>query len=77
MSCSWISTDWYRFKQQKRWAWENENRVDSNMKAFFPSIYANRWLGIRLEFVGALVVFTAAILSILSVIHGNGPSAGM
>jgi ATP-binding cassette subfamily C (CFTR/MRP) protein 1 len=47
------------------------------MKAFFPSIYANRWLGIRLEFVGALVVFTAATLSILAVINGNGPSAGM
>jgi ATP-binding cassette subfamily C (CFTR/MRP) protein 1 len=65
------------FKQQKRWAWESENRVDNNMKAFLPSIYANRWLGIRLEFVGSLVVFLAASLSILAVINGGGVSAGM
>ncbi|TID23587.1 abc metal ion transporter [Venturia nashicola] len=65
------------FKQQKRWAWENENRVDNNMKAFLPSIYANRWLGIRLEFVGSLVVFIAASLSILAVINGGNVSAGM
>ncbi|KAF2435180.1 putative ABC metal ion transporter [Tothia fuscella] len=64
------------FKQQPQWAYENENRVDANNKAFFPAIYANRWLGIRLEFVGSLVVFTAATLSILAVINGGGPSAG-
>jgi ATP-binding cassette subfamily C (CFTR/MRP) protein 1 len=64
------------FKQQQQWAYENENRVDSNLKAFFPAIYANRWLGIRLEFVGSLVVFLAATLSILAVINGGGPSAG-
>lgn len=65
------------FKQQKRWAWESETRVDNNMKAFLPSIYANRWLGIRLEFVGSLVVFLAASLSILAVINGGKVSAGM
>ncbi|RDI78769.1 hypothetical protein Vi05172_g11350 [Venturia inaequalis] len=65
------------FKQQERWAWESENRVDNNMKAFLPSIYANRWLGIRLEFVGSLVVFSAASLSILAVINGGNVSAGM
>jgi ATP-binding cassette subfamily C (CFTR/MRP) protein 1 len=64
------------FKQQQQWAYENEHRVDSNLKAFFPAIYANRWLGIRLEFVGSLVVFLAATLSILAVINGGGPSAG-
>ncbi|QDS69484.1 hypothetical protein FKW77_006663 [Venturia effusa] len=65
------------FKQQRRWAWENENRVDNNNKAFLPSTYANRWLGIRLEFVGALIVFSAASLSILAVINGGKLSAGM
>jgi ATP-binding cassette subfamily C (CFTR/MRP) protein 1 len=65
------------FKQQQRWIWENENRVDSNMKALFPSMYANRWLGIRLEFMGALIVSLSALLSILALINGLGPSAGM
>jgi ATP-binding cassette subfamily C (CFTR/MRP) protein 1 len=65
------------FKQQERWLWENEHRVDSNMKAFFPSLHANRWLGIRLEFMGGLIVSLSALLSILAVINGLGPSAGM
>src|ERR1700761_5005281 len=67
------------YKQQDRWSNENENRVDANLKAFFPSIHANRWLGIRLEFIGAIVVFCAASLSILAVVNYgiNGPSAGM
>ena len=65
------------FKQQDRWAWENENRVDTNMKAWLPSIWASRWLGVRLEFVGSLIVFSTATLSILAIMNGAGPSAGM
>ncbi|KAF2672384.1 ABC transporter family protein [Microthyrium microscopicum] len=65
------------FDQAQRWADENEHRVDNNNKAFFPAIHANRWLGIRLEFVGAMVVFGAATLSIVAVVRGGGPSAGM
>jgi ATP-binding cassette, subfamily C (CFTR/MRP), member 1 len=67
------------FRHESIWSDENEHRVDTNMKAFFPAIYANRWLGIRLEFIGALVVLLAASLSILSVINygAKGPSAGM
>jgi ATP-binding cassette, subfamily C (CFTR/MRP), member 1 len=67
------------YRQQDRWSSENENRVDANMKAFFPSIHANRWLGIRLEFIGALVVFCSASLSIMAVVNYgvSGPSAGM
>jgi ATP-binding cassette subfamily C (CFTR/MRP) protein 1 len=65
------------FKQQQRWIWENECRIDANLKALFPSIYAYLWLGIRLEFLGALVVSLSALLSILAVINGLGPSAGM
>jgi ATP-binding cassette, subfamily C (CFTR/MRP), member 1 len=65
------------FRQGKGWTWENENRVDNNMKAWLPAIYANRWLGIRLEFIGALVVFSTSSLSILNVINGGNLSAGI
>jgi ATP-binding cassette, subfamily C (CFTR/MRP), member 1 len=65
------------FQQQERWAWENEHRVDNNMKAAYPSVHANRWLGIRLELLGALVVFMTATLSILNVVNGGTISAGL
>lgn len=65
------------YRQQQRFLLENEWRVDSNLKAFFPSISANRWLAIRLEFLGAVVIFAAAGFSIISVASGSKLDAGM
>jgi ATP-binding cassette, subfamily C (CFTR/MRP), member 1 len=65
------------YKQTKRFAMENEWRMDANNRAFFPSISSNRWLAVRLEFIGSIVILTAAGLSIFSVAFGTGLSAGM
>lgn len=65
------------YRQQQRFLLENEWRVDSNMKAFFPSISANRWLAIRLEFIGAVVILASAGFAIISVANHSGLSAGM
>ena len=65
------------YRQQNRFELENEWRVDANLRAYFPSISANRWLAVRLEFIGAIVILAAAGFSIISVTNGNGPSAGM
>ncbi|KAL2282719.1 hypothetical protein FJTKL_10350 [Diaporthe vaccinii] len=64
------------YRQQLRFERENEWRVDSNLKAFFPSISANRWLAIRLEFIGAVVILAAAGFSILSVASHSGLGPG-
>ena len=65
------------YRQQARFALENEWRVDANLRTYFPSMSANRWLAVRLEFIGSLVIFAAAIFAIISVTTGGGPSAGM
>lgn len=65
------------YRQQQRFLLENEWRVDSNLKAFFPSISANRWLAIRLEFLGAVVILASAGFAIISVTSGSSLSAGM
>jgi ABC-type multidrug transport system fused ATPase/permease subunit len=44
----------------------NEEKIDENQKAHFLSTTANRWLGLRLEFVGTCVVFGAALFAVLS-----------
>lgn len=64
------------YRQQHRFERENEWRVDSNLKAFFPSISANRWLAIRLEFIGAVVILAAAGFAILAVATGTKLSPG-
>ncbi|KAJ5536597.1 Metal resistance protein YCF1 [Penicillium frequentans] len=65
------------YRQENRFALENEWRMDANLRAFFPSISANRWLAVRLEFIGSIIILSSAGLAILSVSTGSGVSAGM
>ncbi|KAI2615446.1 P-loop containing nucleoside triphosphate hydrolase protein [Hypoxylon sp. NC1633] len=65
------------YRQQERFELENEWRVDSNLRAYFPSVSSNRWLAIRLEFLGAFIILGAAGFAIISVTNHSGLSAGM
>ncbi|KAK3322412.1 P-loop containing nucleoside triphosphate hydrolase protein [Apodospora peruviana] len=65
------------YRQQDRFEHENEWRVDANLRAYFPSISANRWLAIRLEFIGAIVILMAAGFAVISVANGIPLSDGM
>ena len=65
------------YRQQQRFALENEWRVDANLRAYFPSMNANRWLAVRLEFIGSFIIFAAASFAIISVTTATELSAGM
>ena len=65
------------YRQTKRFAMENEWRIDANLRAYFPSISANRWLAVRLEFLGSIVILAAAGFAVVSVSSGSGISAGI
>jgi ATP-binding cassette subfamily C (CFTR/MRP) protein 1 len=65
------------YRQQGRFALENEWRMDANLRAYFPSINANRWLAVRLEFIGSIIILAAATFAIISVSTGSGLTAGM
>lgn len=54
------------FGEQERFIHESDQRVDHNQKAYFPSIVANRWLAIRLEFVGNCIVSCAALFAVIA-----------
>ena len=64
------------YEQSDRFTRENEWRVDLNVRAYFPLVSANRWLAVRLEFIGSLIIFSAASLSIVSLLT-TGMSAGL
>jgi ABC-type multidrug transport system fused ATPase/permease subunit len=40
--------------------------LDTNQRAYFLNFSANCWLGVRLDLVGSLIIFGAALLSILA-----------
>ncbi|KAJ1337700.1 ATP-binding cassette subfamily C (CFTR/MRP) member 1 [Microdochium nivale] len=65
------------YRQQDRFELDNEWRVDTNMRAYFPSISANRWLAVRLEFLGAIIIFAAAGFAVIIVTTGGNLDAGM
>lgn len=44
---------------------ESEGKVDFNQVCYFPSIIANRWLAIRLEMVGNLIILFAALFAVM------------
>ncbi|NWU14120.1 MRP3 protein, partial [Cephalopterus ornatus] len=49
-------------------------KVDENQKSYYPGIVSNRWLGIRVEFVGNCIVLFAALFA---VIGRNSLNAGL
>ncbi|CAJ0955316.1 unnamed protein product, partial [Mesorhabditis belari] len=44
---------------------ESARRVDENLATYYPSIVANRWLAVRLELVGNMIVLFAALFAAL------------
>ena len=47
------------------------NAVDKNNVAFIFTQLANRWLGLRLDYGGALIVFLAAVSSVAAALSGT------
>ncbi|XP_056257731.1 multidrug resistance-associated protein 1 [Seriola aureovittata] len=54
------------FGEQARFICESDQRVDHNQKAYYPGIVANRWLAVRLEFVGNCIVSFAALFAVIA-----------
>ena len=56
---------------------ENHHRVDVNHRAFFYLWVSNRWLSIRVDFVGSMVTFCSALSVVIFTKFKSGPDAGI
>ncbi|CAL8283935.1 unnamed protein product [Arctogadus glacialis] len=54
------------YGHQERFLKHNETTMDENIKTVYPWIVSNRWLAIRLEFLGNLVVFFSALFAVIA-----------
>ncbi|XP_039402379.1 canalicular multispecific organic anion transporter 1 isoform X3 [Mauremys reevesii] len=54
------------YGHQERFLQHNDRIMDMNQKSVYSWIVSNRWLAVRLEFVGNLVVFSAALLAVIT-----------
>nr|XP_021201313.2 multidrug resistance-associated protein 1 isoform X4 [Helicoverpa armigera] len=50
----------------ERFIEESERGVDHNQSCYYPSCIANRWLAIRLEMIGNLIIFFSAMFAVLN-----------
>ncbi|TFK44584.1 metal resistance protein YCF1 [Crucibulum laeve] len=64
------------FNQQAIFVKTNQNRIDRNQICYLPSISVNRWLAVRLEFVGAMIILIVALLAMWALIT-TGVDAGL
>ncbi|XP_058820090.1 multidrug resistance-associated protein 1-like [Topomyia yanbarensis] len=54
------------FNEQTRFTSESEAKVDYNQKVAYPTILAGRWIAVRLDIIGSLVVLFAALFAVLA-----------
>ncbi|KAF9442601.1 multidrug resistance-associated ABC transporter [Macrolepiota fuliginosa MF-IS2] len=64
------------FHQQPIFIQNNQYRIDRNQICYLPSISVNRWLAVRLEFVGALIILCVVLLAMIALIT-SGVDAGL
>lgn len=65
------------FGQESRFIATNEARVDRNQMCYFPSVTCNRWLAVRIEFIGSTVILIASTLAVALVASGGRMDAGL
>ncbi|GAB1601926.1 multidrug resistance-associated protein 1-like [Argonauta hians] len=65
------------FNVVKRFEKESSDKVDHSQTFQFAGLASNRWLGVRLEIIGNLMVFAAAIFSVAQRNHITGGDVGL
>ncbi|NXX95541.1 MRP3 protein, partial [Centropus bengalensis] len=53
------------YRRVKAFVDMSDLKVDENQKSYYPGIVSNRWLGIRVEFVGNCIVLFAALFAVI------------
>ena len=64
------------FGQQSIFIAANQKRIDHNQICYLPSVSVNRWLSIRLELLGAIIILSVAFLA-MSALVTTGVDAGL
>ena len=65
------------YGDERRFIRDNQTRVDTHNRPFIYLWAANRWLALRVDFVGALVTFSAGAFVILAIGRIDAGSAGL
>nr|APD26520.1 ATP-binding cassette transporter subfamily C member 1 X4 protein [Brachionus koreanus] len=65
------------FKADERFIRQAQHHLDNNARIFYSDYSANRWVGIRLEFTGSLVILASSMFIILNKEYISPETAGL
>ncbi|ORX35410.1 putative metal resistance protein ycf1 [Kockovaella imperatae] len=65
------------FSQTRRFIANNEARIDRNQACYMPAMTVNRWLAVRLEFLGSCLMFSTALVAVSALLISNSVDAGL
>ncbi|XP_022355189.1 canalicular multispecific organic anion transporter 1 [Enhydra lutris kenyoni] len=66
----------HAFEHQQRFLQHNEMQIDTNQKCVLSWIVSNRWLAIRLELIGNLIVFFSSLMMVIYKDNLSGNTVG-
>ncbi|CAI9177984.1 unnamed protein product [Rangifer tarandus platyrhynchus] len=64
------------FEHQQRFLKQSETAIDTNQKCIFSWITSNRWLAVRLELIGNLIVVLASLMMVIYRKNLTGDTVG-
>nr|XP_025034164.1 multidrug resistance-associated protein 1-like isoform X2 [Pelodiscus sinensis] len=65
------------FGHQERFIRRNKDVMNENLVCFYNNVISNRWLAVRLEFLGSLMVFFAALFAMMAGNTINSSTVGL
>ncbi|KAG8992893.1 hypothetical protein FRB94_011203 [Tulasnella sp. JGI-2019a] len=65
------------YRLQSTFIVTNEIRLDANQRCYMPSTNVNRWLAVRLELLGGIIVLLTTILSMIALFTSGRVDAGL
>ncbi|KAJ2520559.1 hypothetical protein H4217_001964 [Coemansia sp. RSA 1939] len=65
------------YNQQPRFVAENEDRIEKNIRAYYTYLSLNRWLSLRLETLGNIVMLGTTLLAVVTLQFFGFGDAGL
>nr|QUF59451.1 ATP-binding cassette transporter Abcc1-6-2 [Brachionus angularis] len=65
------------YNAERRFIKDMENKINENLLYYYPDTISNRWLALRLEFIGTLVTLFACLFAVIGRSSLTGGAAGL
>ncbi|KAL9940237.1 hypothetical protein V8E36_000942 [Tilletia maclaganii] len=65
------------FGQEPRFIATSDSRVDRNQECYLPTVTSNRWLAVRIEAIGSVIILIASLMAVIVKVTNGKMDAGL